>query len=82
MIGKKVLGILTQTHRHTSNNRPFGLIITDQICFVKCVAIKIGVFSSLLSCIRSILFLYLPFTVLSIFFILNFSNKNKYLGNG
>ena len=52
---KKVLGILTQTHRDTNNNKSFDLIITDQICFVKSVS----------TCVT--IFLYLPFTVLSSF---------------
>ena len=41
---KKIWSIVTQTHRHTSNNKSFDLLITDQFCFVKSVAIKIGVF--------------------------------------
>ena len=52
---KKVLGILTQTHRDTNNNKSFDLIITDQICLVKSVS----------TCVT--IFLYLPFTVLSSF---------------
>ena len=52
---KKVLGILTPTHRHTNNNKSFDLIITDQICFVKSIS----------TCVT--IFLYLPFTVLSSF---------------
>ena len=41
---KKNLKHSTQRHRHINNNRSFDLIITDQICFVKVVTIKIGIF--------------------------------------
>ena len=73
-------GILRQDHRCTNNNKSFDLVMTDQVCFIKRVALKIAV-------LFFISFLHLFFFVLLFTFhhfcqsdILLFSSKNKYWG--